>query len=132
MTPAEIVAALEQQFGGKIKSKKLDALDPFVVVDAADLVEVCRFLKNDSRMQFDMLNCVSGVDYLEPDPKKAPKAGFAPHLEVIYHFQSFAFRHRIAVKVHLPRWKAPRLRTSCRLPLQSRPPSPPRPLPWPR
>ena len=44
MTPAETVSRLEQQFGPKIKGKKLDALDPFVTVDAADLVEVCQFL----------------------------------------------------------------------------------------
>ena len=40
MKTEEIVAQLEQKFGDKIKSKKLDALDPFVVVDAADLYEV--------------------------------------------------------------------------------------------
>ena len=79
MTAAEIIALLEQQFGERIKSKKLDAIDPFVVVDAADLLEVCRFLRDDPRLQFDLLNCISGVDYLEPDPKKAPKAGFEPH-----------------------------------------------------
>jgi NADH-quinone oxidoreductase subunit C len=105
MTPAEIVAALEQRFGGKIKSKNLDAIDPFVVLDPADLPEVGRFLRDDGRLKFDMLNCISGVDYLEPDPKKAPKAGFEPHLEVVYHLSSFQQRHRFVVKLILPRWK---------------------------
>ena len=85
MTATDIVATLEQQFGDRIKSKKLDAIDPFVVVDAPDLLDVCRFLRDDPRLAFDMLNCISGVDYLEPDPKKAPKAGFEPHMEVVYH-----------------------------------------------
>ena len=40
MTAAEISAVLEEKFGGRIKSKKLDAIDPFVVVDPADLLEV--------------------------------------------------------------------------------------------
>ena len=44
MTAAEIIALLEEKFGGRIKSKKLDAIDPFVVVDPADLLEVCHFL----------------------------------------------------------------------------------------
>jgi NADH-quinone oxidoreductase subunit C len=105
MTSAEIVAALEERFGDRIKAKNLEALDPFVVVDAADIVEVCRVLRDDPRTRFELLNCVSGVDYLEPDPKKAPKAGFEPHLEVVYHMQSFTHRHRFVVKVHLPRWK---------------------------
>jgi NADH-quinone oxidoreductase subunit C len=105
MTPADIAGLLDQQFGDKIKAKKLDALDPFVTVDAADLPDVCRFLRDDPRLSFTLLNCVSGVDYFEPDAKKAPKAGFEPHLEVVYHLQSFAHRHRFVLKVMLPRWK---------------------------
>jgi NADH-quinone oxidoreductase subunit C len=105
MNFAEITALLDQQFGGRIKEKKADALDPFVVVAPGDLVEVCRFLRDDPRLKFELLNCISGVDYLEPDPKKAPKAGFDPHVEVVYHFQSFTHRHRFALKIILPRWK---------------------------
>jgi NADH-quinone oxidoreductase subunit C len=105
MTAAEIVAVLEEKFGDRVRSKNLTALDPFVTVDAADLLEVCRFLKEDGRLAFDLLNCVTGADYLEPDPKKAPKAGFEPHLEVVYHLTSFRHRHRFVVKVVLPRWK---------------------------
>jgi NADH-quinone oxidoreductase subunit C len=105
MTAAEIVAVLEQQFGERIRSKNLTAIDPFAVVDAGDLVDVCQFLKTDQRLQFDMLNCVSGVDYLEPDAKKAAKAGFEPHLEVVYHLCSLFQRHRFVIKVMLPRWK---------------------------
>jgi NADH-quinone oxidoreductase subunit C len=105
MTPADIIATLEQQFVDRIKQKKLDAIDPFVVVEPGDLVEVCRFLRDDPRLKFEFLNNISGVDYLEPDPKKAPKAGFEPHLEVVYHFQSFTHKHRFTLKLVLPRWK---------------------------
>jgi len=106
MTSAEIITTLEQKFGDRIKSKKLDAIDPFVVVDPADLLAVCRFLRDDPQLRFDMLNCISGVDYLEIDPKKAPKAGFDPHLEVVYHLSSFAHPgQRFVLKLVLPRWK---------------------------
>jgi NADH-quinone oxidoreductase subunit C len=105
MTPTDIVARLEQQLGTKIKAKKLDIADPYVVVDGADLVELCRFLRDDSTLRFDLLNCISGVDYFEPDAKKAPKAGFEPHLEIVYHLHSFTHRHRLVLKVNLPRWK---------------------------
>jgi NADH-quinone oxidoreductase subunit C len=105
MTSAQIVEILEQKFGEKIRAKKLDAIDPFVVVAPSDLLDSCRFLRDDARLRFDMLNCISGVDYLELDPKKAPKAGFDPHTEVVYHLQSFAHTHRFVVKVILPRWK---------------------------
>jgi NADH-quinone oxidoreductase subunit C len=105
MTAAEIVAVLDQRFAGRIKDKKLDAIDPYVVVEPADLAEVCRFLCDDPRLRFELLNCISGVDYLEPDPKKAPKAGFEPHFEVVYHMSSLRHRHRFVLKVILPRWK---------------------------
>ena len=96
MTPAEIIAVLEQQFGDRIKSKNLDAIDPFVVVDAGRPAGRLPLPRDDPRLQFDLLNCISGVDYLEPDPKKAPKAGFEPHLEVVYHLSSF--RHQPSLR----------------------------------
>lgn len=105
MSPTEIISVLEAQFGAKIKDKKADALDPFVVVEPADLVEVCRYLRDDPQLRFQFLHNITGVDYLEPDPKKAPKSGFEPHIEVVYHFQSFTHRHRFTLKVVLPRWR---------------------------
>src|SRR5947209_16289178 len=105
MTSQEIIALLEQQFGDKIKGKNLEAIDPFAIVEPGNLIEVCRFLRDDPRLKFEMLNCITSVDYLEPDPKKAPKAGFEPHLEVVYHFSSVTHKHRFVVKLMLPRWK---------------------------
>jgi NADH-quinone oxidoreductase subunit C len=106
MTPAETIALLQETFGPAVTVAKPEALDPFVVVDPARLVEVCTFLRDDPRLRFEILNNVSGVDYLEPDPKKAPKAGFDPHLEVVYNLSSFTFPgRRFTLKVILPRWK---------------------------
>lgn len=106
MTPAEIIALLETQFGPVITGKKLDTIDPFVTLDPAKLVEICTFLRDDLRLKFELLNDISGVDYLEPDPKKAAKAGFEPHVEVVYHLSSFTFPgRRFTLKLFLPRWK---------------------------
>jgi NADH-quinone oxidoreductase subunit C len=105
MTAQETAALLEQRFGDKITGKNLEALDPWVTVAAAALAEVASFCRDDERLRFDMLQCISGVDYLEPDPKKAKRAGFDPHLEVLYHLYSFTHRHKIVLKVILPRWK---------------------------
>ena len=105
MTSQEIIAIIEEKFAERIKAKKLDAQDPFVVVEPGDLLEICRYLRDDSALRFDLLNCVTGVDYFEPDPKKVAKAGFEPHLEVVYHLSSFAHHHRFVLKVMLPRWK---------------------------
>jgi NADH-quinone oxidoreductase subunit C len=106
MTTAEIIALLQQQFGPAITGAKPDALDPFVLVEPANLVEVCTFLRDDPRLRFAILNDITGTDYLEPDAKKAPKAGFEPHLEVLYHLSSFAFPgRRFTLKLTLSRWK---------------------------
>jgi NADH-quinone oxidoreductase subunit C len=105
MTSPEIAGLLEDRFGPPITGKKMDAVDPWIIVDPAYLVEISRFLHDDPRLRFDLLNCITGVDYFEPDAKKAPKAGFEPHLEIVYHLQSFLHKHRFVVKVMLPRWK---------------------------
>jgi len=106
MNAAEIIALLESQFGLAITAKNADALDPFVSVEPAKLAEVCNFLRTDGRLKFEMLNDISGVDYLEIDPKKLAKAGFEPHLEVVYHVSSFTFPgRRFMLKLVLPRWK---------------------------
>jgi NADH-quinone oxidoreductase subunit C len=105
MTGPEIITALEEHFGPTITGKKLDAIDPWVTIEPAHLVEVAAFLRDEPRLQFDILNCISGVDYLETETKKVAKAGFEPHLEVVYHLSSFAHKHRFVVKVMLPRWK---------------------------
>jgi NADH-quinone oxidoreductase subunit C len=106
MTAAAIADVLETQFGSAITAKNAAAMDPSVTVDPANLVEVCTFLRDDPRLKFEMLNDITGVDYLETDAKKAAKAGFEPHLEVLYHLSSFTFPgRRFTVKLSLPRWR---------------------------
>lgn len=106
MTAADTLALLQATFGPAITATKPDALDPYAVVDPTRLVEVCTFLRDDPRLRFDILNDLCGVDYLEPDAKKAAKAGFDPHLEVVYQLSSFAHPgRRLTLRVVLPRWK---------------------------
>jgi NADH-quinone oxidoreductase subunit C len=106
MTAVEIIALLESQFGTAITAKNAEVHDPFVVVEPEKLIDVCAFLRDDTRLKFEILNDISGVDYLEPDPKKVAKAGFEPHLEVVYHLSSFSLPgRRFTIKLVLPRWK---------------------------
>lgn len=105
MTPAEIHQKLTERFGGEITGANLEALDPWVEVSADAILEVAEFLKHDPALQFDGLNNLCGVDYLEPDPKKAAKFGHDPHVEVVYHLYSYTHRHSLVVKVKVSRWK---------------------------
>jgi len=66
---------------------------------------VATHLRDDTDLEFDHLNNLCGVDYLEPDPKKAAKFGHEPHIEVVYHLSSFTLKHRLTLKVKLPRWQ---------------------------
>jgi NADH-quinone oxidoreductase subunit C len=89
------MATLCERFG-------LSMAGTIAVVPAAQIIDVVQYVKD--QLQFEMLNNLSAVDYLEPDAKKAAKAGFEPHLEVLYHFSKLSLpAERLALKVHLPR-----------------------------
>jgi NADH-quinone oxidoreductase subunit C len=96
---------LEQRFGDAITGVNLETIDPWIEVAPEALPEICRFLRDEPDLRFNFLNCVSGVDYLQPDPKKAAKTEWDPHLEVVYHLSSMEHKHRLVVKLILPRWK---------------------------
>ena len=102
---AHLLEPLQVKFGALVTGSKLDAIDPWIEVSPAGLVEIGRFLKADPPWQFNMLNCISGIDYLHTDPKKAAKAGWEPHLLVVYHLSSLTHKHSLVLKVKLPRWK---------------------------
>lgn len=96
MSPQEIHALLVEKFQDQIESANLESLEPWVQVKAAAIVEVSEFLKNDERLQLNHLNNLCGVDYLDPKTNTG-------RIEVVYHLSSYPKRHRICVKVSLPR-----------------------------
>lgn len=100
-----LVDRLSARFGDGIRQAQLEALDPWVEVAPAVLVEVCRFLRDDPEVACDMLNCITGVDYLHTDPKKAAKATWEPHVSLVYHLSSTRTRQQVVLKVQLPRWQ---------------------------
>jgi len=96
---------LKRQFGDGIRGVNVEAIDPWIEVAPEALVEVARYLRDEPDLRFTFLNCITGVDYFEPDPKKASKAGFEPHTEVVYHLWSFQSKSNLVLKVILPRWQ---------------------------
>lgn len=105
MSGPNVLDRLKKKFGDKIAGVNAQAIDPWIEVLPGALVEVCQYLKADPDLKFEMLNCITGVDYLEVDPKKAAKATFEPHTEVVYHLSSITKKHSLVIKVILPRWK---------------------------
>ena len=59
-----------------------------VEVETRDLQEVCRALKDDPRLAFNYLLCLSVVDYTE-------------HLQVVYHLYSIGHKHKLVVKTNV-------------------------------
>ena len=68
---------LKKRFGDEVTGANFDAIDPWIEVSPAGLVDVCLYLRDEPDLRFNLLNCISAVDYFEPDPKKAAKADFA-------------------------------------------------------
>ncbi len=101
-----IHSLLLQKFGeAAVGSGPHKAIDPWIQVAPESLIAVATFLRDDERLQFNHLNDLCGVDYLEPDAKKAAKFPFEPHVEVVYHLSSLPKRHQLKLKVVVPRWK---------------------------
>lgn len=91
MTPQEIFDILKPQFGDSIVELKTDIpVDPFIRVAAPAIKDVAKFLRDDERMQFDYLSCLSGVDLQQGK------------LAVLYHLTSMTLHHKIALKVEVP------------------------------
>lgn len=105
MSEPQFLQSLKSRFGDKITGANLENIDPWIEVAPDAIVDVCRYLKTDPDAQFDMLNCISGVDYFHPDPAKAKRLGIEPRMEVVYHMSSTVKKHTLVVKVVLPRWR---------------------------
>ena len=86
---SNLVKIIKEKYGVSI-------LDSFVFRDEAthtikkdSLIEICRFLKNNSELQFNFLTDIVAVDYF---PMK-------PRFEIIYHLYSIPQKHRLRLKV---------------------------------
>ena len=105
MKAEEIFNVLQEKHSGRVVGGVFDVLDPSIEVEPGALAEVCRTLRDEPSLRFDMLHCISGVDYFEPDEKKAAKVDWEPHFELLYHLSSMVHRHRIVVRLRMPRWR---------------------------
>ena len=105
MSGKAFVDRLRQEFGDSITEANLEAMDPWIGIVPEAIAQVCRYLRDDPELRFNYLNCISGVDYLQTDPKKAAKVPWEPHIELVYHLWSLPHKHSLVLKVILPRWK---------------------------
>ncbi len=91
MIPQELGEKFKAKFGDSILEVKTDGvLDPYLKVAPASLREACTFARDTEAMNFDLLMCLSGMDYGNGK------------LGVVYHLNSTKWNHKITLKVEVP------------------------------
>ena len=83
---ARDLAPISQITGKELSLKTLKGDFLGLEVDSANLVAVCRFLRD--QLGFDLLSCISGVDMLD-------------HIETVYHVRSLTRGQLLQIKVRL-------------------------------
>jgi len=99
MEPKEIFEHLKTKFGDAVTEFKDDKpVDSFIIVSPNKIDEVCLYLRDYDEFQFDSLSNLSGVDYGDGN------------LGVTYHLFSYTKRHKVNLKVYVPK-DTPKVKT---------------------
>jgi NADH-quinone oxidoreductase subunit C len=88
-TPEFSLQLVKEKYPGAVLDAALPQGDATAVIRPEYLARVVDYLKNDSRLLFDVLVDITAVDYL----------GEKPRFVVVYHFLSLAFNRRLRLKV---------------------------------
>ena len=88
MEQKEIFELLKSKFGESVIEFKDDKpIDSYIIVSPGKIDEVCLYLRDFEKFQFDSLSCLSGVDYADGN------------LGVTYHLYSYPLKHKVNLKV---------------------------------
>ncbi len=92
MTSIELHEKLSTRFGDAVGPLSEPKIDPFAVVKADRLIEICRWLAATPEILLDHCDDLTAVD--RPEKKL---------IEVVYHLFSYTHRHGIVLKVEADR-----------------------------
>ncbi|MCY7356552.1 MAG: NADH-quinone oxidoreductase subunit C [Rudanella sp.] len=90
MTFSDITALLQDQFSFAVNTTNTQ---PYLLVQPADLVPICQFLRDDERLFFDQLACLTAID-------NGPESDT---MDVFYNFTSIPYEHDLMLRVMIPR-----------------------------
>ncbi|RRB04912.1 NADH-quinone oxidoreductase subunit C [Larkinella rosea] len=94
MTFSDIADLLIAQFGTDvIRQTNTANPQPFLVVESTRIADICRFLRDDDRLYFDFLACMTGID----------NGLQANTMEVVYNLTSIPYEHNLMLKTVVPR-----------------------------
>lgn len=86
-----VLQVLREKFGDAVLETHSHHGDDTALVDAKRWKEICRFLREDAQLDFDMFVDLCGVDY----PERLPR------MEVVLHLYSVSRRHRVRLKTRV-------------------------------
>jgi len=89
---SQVAERIKAKFGEAGVEFHPETADPFIIVPAEKIVEICRFLREDSEIRLDAFSSITGVDW--------PEEGL---IDVVYHLASYRHHHVCTLKVRLPR-----------------------------
>jgi NADH-quinone oxidoreductase subunit C len=87
-TPELSLQLLREHFPEAVLETLLPQGDATALIRPAGLTKIVDFLKNDPRLQFNVLVDITAVDYM----------GRKPRFDVVYHFLSLPFNRRLRLK----------------------------------
>jgi len=91
MTPTEIKETLDREFPGSVIDNE-ELAESQIELKPDQWLEIATYLKNDPSLNFDQLECVTGIDTGEDGP-----------LQSRYNLHSMEHRHKIEVVISLDR-----------------------------
>ena len=94
--PNPTAGALRQQFGAAIQRVDVVWGETTIVVDAARLLDIVRWLHDDPAQRYDLLSDVTAVEFRDTEQP----------MEVVWHIRSLPFRRFLRLKVQLEKTRA--------------------------
>lgn len=98
MTFTEITDILVNRFGTDTFLVNTTNPQPYLTVQVEQLVELCQFLRDDDRLFFDLLACVTAIDN-----GPVVNASETATMEVVYNLTSIPYEHNLMLKISVPR-----------------------------
>lgn len=91
MTTEEITKYLNREYEGNLEFTDAETGDSWITVSPSVLWEVAKTLRDDKKLRFNNLMCLSGVHYQKEN-----------ELGVTYHLHSTINDHKLVMKVRVP------------------------------
>jgi len=89
---SQIADRIRAAFGEEGIELHSETVDPYIVVPAGKIVDICRFVRDDPDISLEAFSSLAGVDW--------PEEG---SIDVVYHLASYKYHNVCVLKVRLPR-----------------------------